>query len=330
MTWTRLHDACQHQRTIVVEQLARERVEEALMTDDHGSIPLHIACVGNPPLSVIQALLKARPMSVCQQDVDGNTPLHIAASQPHIAVDIIRALLDSCPASVYVKNNEGLMPLHMACRYAPKNDAVLECLMEAHPEALECRTKMGEMARSRVEKSSEDQEYRNGHLQFVSDLAGKTHLESSATRYSLGDQIRDGSFPMLMAIQNGASCHVIEKMLARHREEHLLHLTNKYYETALHLALMRTTFDDGLIPMLLQTSHGSLMVQTREAKHGNLPIHIAAMMGCSESIIMGLLSIYPDSIFDKNSHGVTPLDLALEYGRCNEEIVRLLEISEHI
>ena len=142
MTWTKLHDACQHHRAIIVEQLAQTCAEEALMTDDHGSIPLHIACVGNPPLSEIQALLKVRPMSVCQQDVDGNTPLHVAASQPFMSLEVIRALLESCPAAVCVKNNEGLMPLHMACRYAPKNDGVLECLIEAYPEALERRTKV--------------------------------------------------------------------------------------------------------------------------------------------------------------------------------------------
>ena len=145
MTWTRLHDACQHHKAIMVEQLALTCAEEALMTDDHGSIPLHVACAGHPPLSVIQALLKARPTSVCQQDVDGNTPLHIAASQPNMSADVIRALLESCPASAFVKNKEGLMPLHMACRYAPKNDGVLECLMEAYPEALECRTKVNRM-----------------------------------------------------------------------------------------------------------------------------------------------------------------------------------------
>jgi hypothetical protein len=72
------------------------------------------------------------------------------------------------------------------------------------------------------------------------------------------------------------------------------------------------------------------MVQTREARHGNLPIHVAAMMGCSETIVKELLSLYPDSIFEKNSLGLTPVDLALEYGRCNGETVRVLEISDHI
>ena len=188
---------------------------------------------------------------------------------------------------------------------------------------------MGEMVSTRIKRRSEDNEYHNSNLHFVSDSAGKANL-GLAKSHAFGDQIRDGSFPMLMAIENGASCHVIEKMLARHREEHLLHLTNKYYETALHLALMRPTFDDGLIPMLLQTTQASLMVQTREARHGNLPIHIAAIMGCSEPIVKELLSLYPDSIFEKNSDGMTPLDLALEYGRCNEYIVRALEISDHI
>ncbi len=132
-----------------------------------------------------------------------------------------------------------------------------------------------------------------------------------------------------MAIQNGASCTIIEKMLNRHREDHLLHLTNKFYETALHLALVRA---DGecLVTMLLQTTQNCLMVDTKEAIHGNLPIHVAAMMGCSETVAKGLLRLHPDSIFDKNFDAKTPLDLALEYGRCKVEVIRMFEITEHL
>lgn len=174
-----------------------------------------------------------------------------------------------------------------------------------------------------------DGPYQQTHLHFVSDLAEKANLESSSIKYFLGEQIRDGSYPLLMAIQNGASCTTIEKLIGRHREDHLLHLTNKFYETALHLALMRAD-DDCLITMLLQTTQNSLMVETREKRHGNLPIHVAAMYGCSETVARELLRLSPDSIFEKNFDGKTPLDLALENGHCKEEVVRLFELTEHI
>ncbi len=126
----------------MVEQLTKTCAEEAKMVDDNGSTPLHIACRGNPPLDVIQALLNAFPSTVCDQDVDGNTPLHIAASQPSMSLAVLEALLNVCPIAASVKNKEGLMPLHMTCRYAPTNDGVIEFLMTVNLGALECRTKV--------------------------------------------------------------------------------------------------------------------------------------------------------------------------------------------
>ena len=142
MTWTRLHDACQHHENQTIVKLAQTFGKEAEMVDEHGSTPLHIACWGNPPLEVIQALLSACPKTVHEQDIDGNNPLHIAASHPDMSVSVVRALLETCPAAASVRNKEGLMPLHMACRNAPKNEPVIACLVEANPAALECRTKV--------------------------------------------------------------------------------------------------------------------------------------------------------------------------------------------
>jgi ankyrin repeat protein len=169
------------------------------------------------------------------------------------------------------------------------------------------------------------------HLYFVTDMAGKANLEATITRYSLGEQIRDGSYPLLMAIQSGTTCPVVQTMLRGNiMENRLLLQTNKFGETALHLALLNAEeHDHGVITMLLQSSKNSFLVEAKEKRHGNLPIHIAAMRGCSATIVDQLLSLEPDSIFGKNRAGKTPLDLAIEYGHCREEVVRLLEISEH-
>lgn len=143
MTWTELHDACQHHESNMIVTLAQKFAEEALMVDEHGSTPLHIACWGNPPLEVIQALLSACPHTVCDQDIDGNTPLHIAVSHPDMSAAAVSALIEACPTAASVRNKEGIMPLHMACRNAPMNERVIAVLVEANPGALEVRTKVG-------------------------------------------------------------------------------------------------------------------------------------------------------------------------------------------
>jgi ankyrin repeat protein len=145
MTWTRLHDACQHHDDKMILKLAHSFAEEAVMVDDHGSTPLHIACWGGnhaQPIEVLQALLRACPQATTDQDVVGNTPLHVATSHPDTRPEIVRALLEACPIASSIKNKEGLLPLHMACRYAPKNELVIAVLVDAYPFALRSRTKV--------------------------------------------------------------------------------------------------------------------------------------------------------------------------------------------
>jgi ankyrin repeat protein len=142
MTWTRLHDACQRRDSKTVVELAEQVSEEAIMVDDHGSTPLHIACWGNPPLEVIQALLFAYPQAATDKDILGNTPLHVAASHPETNPVIVKALLQACPITVSITNKEGLTALHMACRHAPANEQVIGLLIDAYPRALQTRTKV--------------------------------------------------------------------------------------------------------------------------------------------------------------------------------------------
>jgi ankyrin repeat protein len=142
MTWTRLHDACQHQDRQVVLKLSEEFAEEAMMMDDHGSTPLHIAAWSNPPSDVIQALVAAYCQAVTRTDVLGNTPIHIAASHPDTSPAVIKALLDASSLAPMIANKEGLTPLHMACRHAPSNERVIGLLIEANPGALLRRTKV--------------------------------------------------------------------------------------------------------------------------------------------------------------------------------------------
>jgi ankyrin repeat protein len=143
MTWTQLHDACQHQDSKKVVELAEQVSEEATMVDDFGSTPLHIACQSNPPLEVIQALLAVCPQAATDKDILGNTPLHVAASNPETDPATVMALLQVCPVAVSITNTEGLTALHMACRHAPANERVIELLIDAaYPYALRTHAKV--------------------------------------------------------------------------------------------------------------------------------------------------------------------------------------------
>ena len=115
--------------------------------DEHGSTPHHIACRRGDWDAICALAERLCPFPLSRQDVDGNTPLHLAVSVTTQGSssgkdDAIRALVKACPTAATVKNKEGLLPLHMACRHAPNNAAVIALLVDAYPPALEVRTKV--------------------------------------------------------------------------------------------------------------------------------------------------------------------------------------------
>lgn len=135
-------------------------------------------------------------------------------------------------------------------------------------------------------------------------------------------QIRDGAFPLHMAAEAKAPADVIE-MMVKVAPEILLE-TNKFGETPLHLALKNRADDDVIEVMLKVAPEATHM---REKKHGNMPVHISAQVGCSVRAAKALLETWPESVHERNAEGMTPLELALVGGQCVDDVLRLFEIS---
>jgi ankyrin repeat protein len=141
MTWTLLHEACEHLDVKSIYDRCRMGSNEPLEHDDHGSTPLHILAWGNPDPNLLQTLVSSCPAAVSDKDVHGDTCLHVACSYPGTAVQVVKVLLDACPNLSSTTNIEGLMPLHVACRFAPQNEAVIRYLIDVYPWALRSRIK---------------------------------------------------------------------------------------------------------------------------------------------------------------------------------------------
>lgn len=135
-------------------------------------------------------------------------------------------------------------------------------------------------------------------------------------------QIRDGAYPLHMAIASKASKTVIE-MLMREAPD-VLRMTNKYGETPLHVALSCDA-DTETVELLLHTKEDIDAVKKAEKQHGHLPLHLAAIRGCSDGVAVLLLTEYPEAAGVANTAGKTPLDLALEAGNCSDDFLHLLE-----
>lgn len=77
-------------------------------------LPLHKACVLNPPESIITALLEAYKQGSEDKDQDGWLPVHCACFYG-ASESVINALLIANPRGAHAKDDEGRLPLHYAC-----------------------------------------------------------------------------------------------------------------------------------------------------------------------------------------------------------------------
>jgi len=323
MTWTELHNAAEHQDTTGVIRRARLNSEEAVFVDDHASTPLHTLCWGNPSVEAVQELIRAFPQAVTDQDILGDTPLHVAASFPETNVAVIKLLLETDSTTASIVNHEGLMPLHMACRYAPKNEEVILLLLEKFPFAARHQIKIGEPA----PRKKEDYKSRKDGAHAVTDGTARAAMDAVELRFDAlreGEK-RDGAYPLHMAIAAGASTKIIEALILE--AEDVAQMTNKFGETPLHIAAATRTKEDDVVEMVLTAYYGAACLADKRGD--NLPLHVAVTHGCSLFIAKRLLETFPMAAQQRNFDKKRALDLAVESGSCKEDVIEFLKESQH-
>jgi ankyrin repeat protein len=95
-------------------------------------LPLHKACVLQPPVSVIHALLEAYPKGCAEADQDEWLPLHCAAFYG-TNDEVINALLNAYPKGAQIKDSDDRLPLHYACLKGASL-GVVQTLLESFPK----------------------------------------------------------------------------------------------------------------------------------------------------------------------------------------------------
>jgi hypothetical protein len=79
-----------------------------------GDTALHWAVFGNPPLYVVEALLKACPDLVNVANACKQLPLHVACCYRSPS-EVLEALIEANPETLGYRNKLGLYPLHILC-----------------------------------------------------------------------------------------------------------------------------------------------------------------------------------------------------------------------
>jgi len=95
-------------------------------------LPVHKACVLQPPASLVTALLTSYPDGAKSSDQDGWLPIHCAAFYG-ASQDVIDALIQVHPKGAHCKDEEGRLPLHYACLKGASLNTVTS-LLQCYPK----------------------------------------------------------------------------------------------------------------------------------------------------------------------------------------------------
>ena len=103
--------------------------KQAKYRDADGLLPLHWACSGAPPVSIVEALLESYPSAARKRDHEGSTPLHFATHYS-ASVSVVDKLLSVYPEAVTIQDKYGRTPLYHAIEKSA-NINVIQALIRA-------------------------------------------------------------------------------------------------------------------------------------------------------------------------------------------------------
>jgi ankyrin repeat protein len=138
----------------------------------------------------------------------------------------------------------------------------------------------------------------------IVDPSSGMRRDSTELHYDLlSQQARDGGYPLHIAIQAGAPCSVLERLIRRAPE--VLLKTDKFDRTPLHLALtkgLHVPMDE--LGLLLSSDIRALDVRD---DHGCLPIDYAVQYGCGDDVVRRLVECSAGGLRTINPEGFTPM-----------------------
>ena len=133
------------------------------------------------------------------------------------------------------------------------------------------------------------------------------------------------SYPLNIALQNGASTEVLELLVNRGKDV-LLKKDGQEQTGSLSVALTHSPRDLDLIELIMFSNLPSLMVTDRKL---NYPLHVACAKGASAAVLERLYSHYPAALFEKNFNGETPLDVARRSSTIDEDALNFVYERYH-
>ena len=293
----------QQWKAIMEQRLQLLSRRQAKYHDVDGLYPLHWACSGGPPVSVIQALLECYPSAARKADKEGSLPLHFAthygASAP-----VVAALLSVYPDAIHVQDQYGRTPLYHAVDKSASIE-VIQMLTRADPSMITTPC-LPVNIRSQI---SLDQQHgllvpRVIALRTPLFLAWASVLADQRSRDTCRGKIWD-------------KAQLLLKTTLEYFAEHEPDITKPYRFITAAIVLDRF-LPEGVVPLAIEICPDQLQIPDPRTRQ--LPLTIAAAVEHYSSrrcqqVLECLLQAYPQAAEARNRLGQSALAVAIASGK---------------
>ena len=198
-----LHKACVLQPPeYAIVALLEAYPEAANSRDQDGWIPAHCACFYGASESIVNALMHTYPASAHAKDDDGRLPLHYACLKS-ATLGVVEVLLATYAKGALIKDSEGRLPVHHACsKGAP--EGVIDALLKAGPKGAQVKDDQGRLALHHACRKN----------------ASERVIRTLLRVYPRAAQIKDDQDKLAIhyACQHGANAAVVTFLLATYPE----------------------------------------------------------------------------------------------------------------
>jgi ankyrin repeat protein len=315
---TPLHDAAFNLNTDLMRHLVHQAPDTASVRDRQNKTPVHLMCQQQPRdihIPALDALLLAAPEAVAVADnVNGQTPLHIACRVQRPSLDVIRRLIQANPDATSKVDAESYTALHHACENGADVE-VISLLLSAYGMAARTVTRKQDFpihiacgANTSTESVRLLIDANRDALTMKNDY-GFTPLHCVCRAY----QPRMG---IVQALLEACPSSVILRTHGGETATHLACSSAAFVGVLQLLTLAQTTVTGNMLASDLQIRETSTT-----NKVGNTPLHEACFRGASFEHVETLAKASPEWIVVRNNAGYTPLQVMCKGGRLDERVV---------
>ena len=334
-----------------------------LELDDHGEIPLHIACRNNAPIAVVGMLVTREARRV--PDGKGDTALHLACradtrSSSAETVGLLLHLDDGDAAASDVvessddiqlllqqKNNQGDTPLHVACRRDVPDSNTIRMLVQACSDAVLVLDRHGDLPLHLACKggnaSTDTLRYlvENHPVTLCSHDANDDtalhivckhigNLRFDLVEFLVEQDVTvletadaEGALPIHVLCSREFVEHATIEFVLLRNIRSLL-VSDDNGDLPLHIACRNEGLGVGIVFLLVGAGVGSDCVRVRNAS-GDLPLHVACRAGALIEIIRTLARQDLATLHIPNNEGALPIHIVCGTGAHLEKIQYLVE-----